>query len=232
MQISRKIFRSRDGKDVPAFSLQTGSRRSLLLIHGFASSKDELLGMAYRIAEKGYDVFAIDLRGHGDNENRFNENILDDVEGAIDELRENYKEVFTFGHSLGGLLSLKSSSDFAFAVSPPLMANVIAEVEFMLLLHSCKVREGGEAVFEILRKLNPPERQKNAVVFYGKGESEALKLAIKKWSEGKDVKLVEIEEKQASLPQTRVDAERLRLYLPRFVSHQAVIHSRRLFEFL
>ncbi|MEM0353581.1 MAG: hypothetical protein QXM15_03655, partial [Archaeoglobaceae archaeon] len=66
----------------------------------------------------------------------------------------------------------------------------------------------------------------------GKGESDALKTMIKNWAEGRDVKIVELEDKQASLPQTQVDAEKLKLYIPRFVSHQAVIHSRRLFEFL
>ncbi|MEM4278886.1 MAG: alpha/beta fold hydrolase [Archaeoglobaceae archaeon] len=231
MQIERKTFKSLDGKDVPAFSLRTKSEKSLVLIHGFASSKDETLGIAYKIAERGYDVFAIDLRGHGDNENEFDENVLEDVEGVIAELRKSYKNVFTFGHSLGGLLSLKSSSDFAFAVSPPLMTKVVSEVEFMLLVHACKVKDGA-AIFEILKKLNPPERRENAIVFYGKGESDALKTMIKNWAEERDVKIVELEDKQASLPQTQVDAEKLKLYIPRFVSHQAVIHSRRLFEFL
>ncbi|MEM0088304.1 MAG: alpha/beta fold hydrolase [Archaeoglobaceae archaeon] len=231
MQIERKTFKSLDGKDVPAFSLRTKSEKSLVLIHGFASSKDETLGIAYKIAERGYDVFAIDLRGHGDNENKFDENVLEDVEGVIAELRKSYENVFTFGHSLGGLLSLKSSSDFAFAVSPPLMTKVVSEVEFMLLVHACKVKDGA-AIFEILKKLNPPERRENAIVFYGKGESDALKTMIKNWAEGRDVKIVELEDKQASLPQTQVDAEKLKLYIPRFVSHQAVIHSRRLFEFL
>ncbi|MEM0314904.1 MAG: alpha/beta fold hydrolase, partial [Archaeoglobaceae archaeon] len=214
MQIERKLFKSLDGKDVPAFSLRTKSGNSLVLIHGFASSKDEMLGIAYKIAEKGYDVFAIDLRGHGDNENEFDENVLEDVEGVIAELRKSYENVFTFGHSLGGLLSLKSSSDFAFAVSPPLMAKVVSEVEFMLLVHACKVKERGEAIFEILKKLNPPERREKAIIFYGKGESDALKLMIKKWAEGRDVKIVELEDKQASLPQTQVDAEKLKLYIP------------------
>ncbi|MEM3390911.1 MAG: alpha/beta fold hydrolase, partial [Archaeoglobaceae archaeon] len=192
MQIERKTFKSLDGKDVPAFSLRTKSEKSLVLIHGFASSKDETLGIAYKIAERGYDVFAIDLRGHGDNENKFDENVLEDVEGVIAELRKSYENVFTFGHSLGGLLSLKSSSDFAFAVSPPLMTKVVSEVEFMLLVHACKVKDGA-AIFEILKKLNPPERRENAIVFYGKGESDALKTMIKNWAEGRDVKIVELE---------------------------------------
>lgn len=232
MRVERKNFKSLDGKNVPAYSLKAKGEKSLVLIHGFASSKDEMLGIAYKIAEKGYDVFAIDLRGHGDNENEFDENVLEDVEGVIVELRKSYEKVLTFGHSLGGLLSLKSSSDFAFAVSPPLMTKVVAEVEFMLLVHACKVNEKREAIFEVLKKLNPPERREKAVVFYGSGESDALKLMIKKWAEGRDVRLVEIEDKQASIPKTQVDAERLKAYVPRFVSHQAVIHSKKLLEFL
>lgn len=232
MKIGRKTFRSLDGKDVPAFFLEAESEKSLVLIHGFASSKDEVLGIAYKIAEKGYDVFAIDLRGHGDNENEFNENVLEDVEGVIAELRKSYEKVITFGHSLGGLLSLKSSSDFAFAVSPPLMTKVAVEPEFMLLLNACKVKGRGEAIFEILKKLNPPERSENAIIFYGKGESDALKVTIKKWAEGRKVRLVEIEDKQASLPQTQVDAEKLKIYIPKFLSHQTAIYSKKLLEFL
>lgn len=232
MLVERKDFKSLDGKRVPAFFIQTKSEKPIVLIHGFASSKDEMLGIAYKIAERGYDVYTIDLRGHGDNENEFDEGVLLDVEGVIKELRNSYGKVFTFGHSLGGLLSLKSSSDFAFAVSPPLITNLVAEVEFMLRVNACKVREKNGVIFRILKKLNPPERRENAIVFYGKNESDALKLMIKKWAEGKDVRIVEIEEKQASLPETNVDAERLLVYIPRFVSHQAVIHSKKLFEFL
>lgn len=232
MRIERRTFRSLDGKDVPAFFLEAKSERCLVFIHGFASSKDEVLGVAYKIAEKGYDVFAIDLRGHGDNENEFDENVLLDVEGVISDLRKSYGKIITFGHSLGGLLSLKSSSDFAFAISPPLMTKVVPEAEFMLLVNACRVKERKEAIFKVLEKLNPPERKENATVFYGKGESDGLKIAIKRWAEGRKIEVVEIEERQSSLPGTQVEAERLKVYIPRFISHQSTIHSRRLLDFL
>ncbi|MCS7118986.1 MAG: alpha/beta fold hydrolase [Archaeoglobaceae archaeon] len=231
MQVLKRIFSSMDGKEVPAYIFSPEERDKVLLIHGYSSSKDEMLGLAFRVAEKGYSAIAIDLRGHGENENEFDENVLNDVEGVLREVKMKGEKIITFGHSLGGLLSLSSSSDFAIAVSPPLMSTVTLEVEFMLRINSCKVLEKNGAIFRILKNLNPPERRRNATIFFGKGESEGIKMAIRKWAEGREVNLIEIEEKQAKLPDLDVDGEKLKVYIPKFVSHQATIHARRILEF-
>jgi hypothetical protein len=231
MEISRRKFKSEDGKDIPAFFIDARSDKAALIIHGYSSSKDEMLGMAYKIAEKGYDSYAIDLRGHGENESQLDEDVLKDVEGVVKELKRNYKFTLTLGHSLGGLLSLNSSSDFAIAVSPPLMPVVIPEAKFMLRVNSCKVVESyGEVLFRVLQKYNPPRRKDNATVFYGVGESKGIEIAIKKWAEDRDVEVIGVEEKQARLPEVEVDAKKLKAYIPNFISHLATIHAKKIEE--
>ena len=231
MEVKRLEFVSVDGKKVPSFFVDSKSNTALVLIHGYASSKNEMLGLGYELAEKGYDSYVIDLRGHGENENHFDEDVIYDVEGTIDELRKRYDKIVTVGHSLGGLLSLKSSSNFAVAISPPLMPNVIDVAKFMLRVNSCRVREADkEVLFKILKSYNPPERDRNAMIFYGSGESKGIELGIKNWAKGRDVKVVVIDEKQAKLPEIEVDAEKLKEYIPNFVSHLSIIHAEKLLD--
>ncbi len=226
MEVVRRFFKSLDELSVPAFYIKANAEHAALVIHGYSSSKDEMLGFAYSIAEKGIDTFAIDLRGHGDNENPLDEDVLNDVEGVIKEIRKSYKRVYTIGHSLGGLLSLCSSSDFAFAISPPLTSKLLPEPKFMLRLNSCKVREkDSQVLFRILEKLNPPKRDGNAVIFYGSGESKGIKMAIENWAKGKNVEIMEIADKRAFMLDVDADAEKLKSYLPNFISHLAIATS-------
>lgn len=229
MEIVRRVFESEDGLEVPAFHVSGGSGRAVIVVHGYSSSKSEWLGFSYELAEKGADVFAIDLRGHGDNPNPLDENVLADVEGVIEELRDEYGRVYAVGHSLGALLSLNSSADFVYAISPPLSARLPPEPVFMLRLNSCRVREEDDDVlFRILDRYTPPERSENAVVFYGKGESRGIQMAVRAWAEGRDVRVVEVDENQASLPEVEVDAEKLVNYLPNFTSHLSVVAARKI----
>jgi len=227
MEIGKLEFESTDNRRVPAFFVDAKSSKAALVVHGYSSSKNEMLGFAYEVAERGYDVYVIDLRGHGENGNPFDENVLNDVEGALRALRGNYDYILTIGHSLGGLLTLKSSSDFAIAISPPLMPKVVDVAEFMLRVNSCKVNEKDrDVLFRILESYNPPEREDNAMVVYGLGESKGIEIGIKKWAEGRNVRVVAIDEKQAIMPDVRVDAESLKAYIPNFVSHLSIMHAK------
>ncbi len=231
MEVVRRFFKSLDNLSVPAFHIKANAEDAAIVIHGYSSSKDEILGFAYSIAEKGIDSFAIDLRGHGDNENLLDEDVLNDVEGVIKEVRGDYRRIYTIGHSLGGLLSLCASSDFAFAISPPLTSKLLHEPKFMLRLNSCKVQEKDPYVlFRILEKLNPPQRESKAVIFYGSGESKGIKMAIENWSKGRDVEIFEVSDKQAVMPDIDADAEKLRNYLPNFVSHLAIATSNEIIK--
>ncbi len=224
MEVVRRVFKSADGLEVPAFHVSGGGERAVIVVHGYSSSKSEWLGFSYELAEKGAEVFAIDLRGHGENPSPLDENVLADVEGVIGALRKEYGEVYAVGHSLGALLSLNSSADFVYAISPPLSAKLPPEPVFMLRLNSCRVRERDEGVlFRILDRHTPPERNENAVIFYGTGESKGIQMGIRAWAEGRKVRVVEVDENQASLPEIDVDPEKLKSYLPNFTSHLSVV---------
>ncbi|HDD36083.1 MAG TPA: alpha/beta hydrolase, partial [Archaeoglobus veneficus] len=99
MEVSRVEFESLDGKEIPAFFVDSKSSKAALIIHGYASSKNEMLGFGCEIAEKGYNSYIVDLRGHGENENVFDENVIYDVNGVIKKLKEKYGKIITIGHS-------------------------------------------------------------------------------------------------------------------------------------
>ena len=224
VKVSKRFFKSLDGLDVPAYFVEPEKTtdKCVLYIHSYASSKEESLGIAVSIAEEGLYCVVIDLRGHGENKNEFDENVLNDVEGVVKDLKNEFKTVITIGHSIGGLLAILSSSDYAIAISPPLMKKVADVAKFMLRLNSCKVREKDEEVlFKILEKLNPPPKR-DALVLYGEGESEAIKKFIKDWCDN----VISIKSNQAVLPRVEVDPTKLMNYLPNFVSHLSTPYSR------
>lgn len=84
---------------------------AVLLIHGFSFDRAMMSTLARRIANAGYGVLAIDVRGHGDNRNPFASNraigagLDGDVRTAIDFLRVtpgvDGSRIVVIGHSMG-----------------------------------------------------------------------------------------------------------------------------------
>ena len=95
------------------------SKGAAVIVHGYGGSKEEQLGLAWRVALKGITTCAIDIRGHGENPNSLDGNILTDLEVAISYCRQ-FGKVVAIGHSLGGRLALVSSADYAVGISPAL----------------------------------------------------------------------------------------------------------------
>lgn len=120
MKITKQIFKGKD-ESIPAavFEPEIQPHGYVLVVHGYGGCKEEQLGLAWRIAQKGFTSVAIDLRGHGENENFFDENIFEGVRIAVEQLKELGK-VVAIGHSLGGRLSLISQADFKIGISPVL----------------------------------------------------------------------------------------------------------------
>ncbi len=106
---------------IPAVILQhERPRGQAVIVHGYGGCKEEALGLAWRIAEWGFDAVAIDLRGHGENPPPYDEGILEDVEAAVRQ-RKAVGRVVAVGHSLGGRLCLLSGADYKIGISPALM---------------------------------------------------------------------------------------------------------------
>ncbi len=118
MQIERTSFRL-SNSDTPAIRISSpGNRHNVLVMHGYGGNKEEQLGLCFRIAEYGFDTYAIDLRGHGENPAPLDIAILDDVNAIVELLAGSSDKVVSIGHSLGGRIALLSKAQFRVGISP------------------------------------------------------------------------------------------------------------------
>jgi pimeloyl-ACP methyl ester carboxylesterase len=97
---------------LPGLSLHRGDRGgvAVVLVHGFSSDRVNSSALARPIAQNGYGVLAIDVRGHGENRNSFLESTSDDglredVKNAVEFLRNSNlvdgSRIVVMGHSMG-----------------------------------------------------------------------------------------------------------------------------------
>jgi acylglycerol lipase len=90
-----------------------GPERAVVVIHhGLADHSERYEQFAYRLAEAGYTVWALDMRGHGRSAGvRVAAGSIDDYLDDLDAFmqlvrsRESGKQIYLFGHSLGGLIA-------------------------------------------------------------------------------------------------------------------------------
>jgi dienelactone hydrolase len=84
---------------------------AVVLVHGFTADRETMSSLARKIAQNGYGVLAIDLRGHGENRNPFSSSeaapggLRPDVKAAVDFVRSSDRvdgsRVAVIGHSMG-----------------------------------------------------------------------------------------------------------------------------------
>ena len=89
---------------------------AVVLIHGFSADRVSVSALARRLAQNGYGVLAIDLKGHGENRNPFNGDevqgttMRDDVRNAVEFLRGSNlvdgSRIVVMGHSMGAGVAL------------------------------------------------------------------------------------------------------------------------------
>lgn len=87
-----------------------------LLMHGFASDRLGLSGLARKLAESGYGVLTVDVQGHGENRNPYRrsgatgDSFYADLSAAVDYLRASPhvdgSRIVVMGHSMGAEASL------------------------------------------------------------------------------------------------------------------------------
>jgi alpha-beta hydrolase superfamily lysophospholipase len=124
---------SADGLKLFAQSwMPQGSPRAIVnYVHGFKDHSNRFSHWAIKLAQEGFGVIAIDLRGHGRSEGRRGyadsfERYLQDVRMLCDYSRQNYPDItqILYGHSLGGnivtnyLISGRELPDAAVITSP------------------------------------------------------------------------------------------------------------------
>jgi pimeloyl-ACP methyl ester carboxylesterase len=118
----RKRLVGREGGD--------GTRGTILLVHGFGQNRYAWhlpsRSFANHLAYEGYDVFNLDLRGHGRSRNLgakrargVEDYVREDLPSAIEEVQSHTggRPVWVVGHSLGGLVAYAAAPQLAGAVA-------------------------------------------------------------------------------------------------------------------
>ncbi len=107
-----------------------GTRAPVLLVHGFGQNRYAWhlpsRSLVNHLARQGFDVFNLDLRGHGRSRHLgarrsrgVEDYVHEDLPSAVGEVRalSGGRPVFLVGHSLGGLISYAAAPELAGAVA-------------------------------------------------------------------------------------------------------------------
>src|SRR5713226_2984934 len=166
-----------DGHVIPAFLLSPASPRGgAVVCHGYGGLKEQMLGIAVAVAEKGMAALTIDLCGHGENMAPIGPAMRDELEAAVAFVRR-FGRTAVIGHSLGGRLALMSSADVMLAMSPSVMMQMSRQGKWMFEnLPSPGVREPYTGyVLELLEKLGPvPSHGRPCLLLYSERDIQAL----------------------------------------------------------
>lgn len=158
-----------DGHVIPGFLFSPDSPHGgALVCHGYGGTKEQMLGLAAAIAEKGVAALAIDLCGHGENMAAIGPGMRDDVETGLHYLRR-FGRVAAVGVSLGGRLALMSSAECMVAISPAVVAQISPQGMWMFEnFPSPAVREPYSGyVMELLNALGPvPGHDRPCLLLY------------------------------------------------------------------
>lgn len=116
--------------DLAADASCVATRGAVLLIHGYGQNRYvwHLPARSFSnfLADEGFDVFNLDLRGHGRSRHLgarpprdLADYVRDDVPAALAELRRlsGHDRIFLVGHSLGGLISYAAAPALASQVA-------------------------------------------------------------------------------------------------------------------
>jgi alpha-beta hydrolase superfamily lysophospholipase len=103
-------FQTRDGLNLFYRRWISGSKGTIVLVHGLGEHSGRYIHVGEFFAQAGFAVFAFDLRGHGWSDGRSafierHEEYLTDLDAALGCL-QSPEPHFLFGHSLGGQLVL------------------------------------------------------------------------------------------------------------------------------
>lgn len=156
-----------------------------VIVHGYGGSKEEQLGLAWRVAETGLAACAIDLRGHGEHMLPLDMKVLDDVEAAIRHCR-SYGKVTVIGHSMGGRMALLSSADAVIALSPAVCPTYGPPIHRIIESWSHKVREPSKAFcFDVLERMPvwKPDGKRQTLIIYGSRDMPEIARSCQKLKE-------------------------------------------------
>jgi hypothetical protein len=170
MNIKSTLIQSH-GFKIPSIIIESDNSLGLvIIIHGYGGSKEEQLGLGWRVSEAGFSSCMIDLPGHGDNMDYFDGDIQTYIESLFDYFN-NYKNIIVLGHSIGGRLALTSKAKYVIGISPTLFKDFSNETKsFIKNIRSYRVRERDDGFLWTLHQHLPLfdlNENKNFLIIYG-----------------------------------------------------------------
>ncbi len=117
------FYSSRNQKLAGILNIQ--GKKGIVISHGFSSNKENVSIYTKFLQSKGYSTLAFDYSGHGESEGDISETSLakweDDLNSAINFMKQHCKDIALLGFSLGGMSSLICSerSKATIAIAPP-----------------------------------------------------------------------------------------------------------------
>src|SRR6266508_4128806 len=166
-----------DGHGIPGFLFVPASPRGgVVVCPGYGSSKEQMLGIATAVAEKGFAVLTVDMCGHGENTAPIGPAMRDEMEAAVAYVKR-FGKTAVIGHSLGGRLALMSSADVMVAMSPSVMMQMSPQGKWMFEnLPSPGLREPYSTyVLDLLESLGPvPSHSRPCLLLYSERDIQTL----------------------------------------------------------
>ncbi len=170
MHLSFPEVFSRDRHRIPAILLEPPAPRGGAAVsHGYGGTKEDMLGLAVALAQRGWATVVIDLRGHGSHPAALDPGLLQDVNGAVDYVRRYGGSTLAVGQSLGGRLALASDADRAIGFSPSIVRGISETGRGMMTAFtSPRVREDPPGLLlEIVAAMPPiPDDGKPRFIVY------------------------------------------------------------------
>jgi len=216
-----KDLKAPDGHLIPALLLTPDGRPGggAVVIHPYGGTKEQMLGVALGLVEKGIACLLPDLCGHGENHAEIGVGMLEEMEAGIQYTRR-FGPTSAVGISLGGRLALMSSADCMVAISPAVVAEISAQGKWMFEnFPSPAVREPYSGyVTELLEQLGPvPKHSRPCLLLYAERDIPMIlegAAGLKAGLSGAELRYVTREIR----PDIKHDSGLVR-YLPRWFNH-------------
>ncbi|MBU0598216.1 alpha/beta fold hydrolase [Patescibacteria group bacterium] len=111
-------FKTSDGLKLVGAFIKGNNKGTIILLHGYGRSKEQMLPQASFLNKRGYNILMFDFRASGESEGKFitfGQMEQYDLEGAVEFLKARHEvemnKIGLLGFSMGGAVALMKSGD-------------------------------------------------------------------------------------------------------------------------